>query len=140
MSRSGYTEDYDELFPNSLALYRRNVERTIDGKRGQAFLRDLLTALDGMPVKRLISDSLALDGEVCAIGALGRFRGVDMQDIDPEDAPLIGRTFGITEILAREVVFENDEGVWSSETPEERWQRMRSWVATHIKSTPVTEA
>lgn len=138
MSRSGYSEDYDEEFPNALELFRANIDRTIDGKRGQAFLRDLLGALDALPEKRLIADDLEHQGEVCAIGALGKARGIDMKGIDPEDAKCVAKMFGITAILAREIVFENDEGAgyWAreKETPEARWQRMREWVSGHIKN------
>jgi hypothetical protein len=33
MSRSGYSEDYEHM-----ELYRANVDRTLAGKKGQAFL------------------------------------------------------------------------------------------------------
>lgn len=130
MSRSGYSEDYD---CNLLALYRGNVINAIRGKRGQAFLRDLIEALDAMPIKALITDDLIHKGGVCAIGALGVKRGVDMSNFDPEDAAGIGKTFNIAEQLAREVVFENDETGPRKETPEQRWQRMRNWAKANIR-------
>jgi hypothetical protein len=138
MSRSGYTEDYDEQYQNALELYRANVDRAIRGKRGQAFLRDLLAALDAMPEKRLISDSLvAPEIGVCAIGSLGQRRGINMDSIDPDDAVTVGKAFNISQCLSREVVFENDEGYPSRiETPEHRWTRMRAWVAAQIKELP----
>ncbi len=138
MSRSGYSEDYDDQFPNASALYSRNVERATEGKRGQKFFRDLLAALDDMPVKRLITEELVREGEVCALGALGHARGVDMSNIYPEDAPNVGKLFGIAECLAREVVFQNDEqGDFRSseeESPEERWKRMRAWAEQCLKA------
>lgn len=138
MSRSGYSEDYDELFPNAGMLYARNVERATQGKRGQAFLRDLIQALDAMPVKRLIAGDLVHGGEVCAIGALGVARGIDMSNLNPEDADRVAKRFGIAECLARETVFQNDEhgDFWyhKEESPEERWQRMRDWAAGNLKS------
>lgn len=137
MSRSNYSEDYDELFPNALEFYRRNVENAISGKRGQAFIRDLIAALDAMPDKRLIAEELERDGAVCAIGSVGKRRGIDMSKLDPCNAGEVGGVFGIATCLAAEVVFENDEGAgyWTiDEAPEKRWQRMRDWAARNLKS------
>jgi hypothetical protein len=136
MSRSGYSEDYDETFPNAGALYSENVNRAIQGKRGQAFMRDLVLALDALPEKRLISESLVHDGEVCAIGAVGLARGVDMSGVNPDDAARVGKMFGIAEAMAKEVVYQNDEGApyWlGEETPEARWSRVREWAVSQIK-------
>jgi hypothetical protein len=139
MSRSGYSDDYDEQFPNATALYHTSVLNAIHGKRGQKFMRELVAALDAMPEKRLIADELVQDGAVCAIGAVGLARGIDMTCVNPDDANSIGKLFGIAPRMAREIVFENDEaaGYYSSkiETPEERWQRMRDWVASNLKAT-----
>jgi hypothetical protein len=138
MSRSGYSEDYDEQFPNAGAFYRSSITSATRGKRGQAFFRALVDALDAMPDKRLIADELATaSGEFCAIGALGRVRGIKMDDLNPEDASRVAERFNIAECLAREVVFENDEGggfYWRAEPeiPEHRWQRMRDWAAAQI--------
>ena len=43
-----------------------------------AFLRDLLAALEALPDKRLVAGNMERSGDVCAIGALGKARGVDM--------------------------------------------------------------
>ena len=81
MSRSGYT-DYCE----HLGLWRGAVERAIRGKRGQAFLREMASALDAMPVKELVAEEIVRDPEhVCAIGAVALARGMDVSMIDPED-------------------------------------------------------
>lgn len=143
MSRSGYSEDYedyDEEFPNAGALYHTSVLNAIYGKRGQKFIRDLVSALDALPEKRLISESLIREGAVCAIGAVGLARGIDMTDINPEDARKVGELFGIAPRMAREIVFENDEAgsyyQMRDETPEGRWTRMRDWAARHLKGTP----
>jgi hypothetical protein len=138
MSRSDYSEDYDEEFPNALAFYRSAVDHAISGKRGQSFLRELGDALDAMPEKRLIANDLHYEGAVCAIGSVGVRRGIDMSKLNPEDAVSVGKVFGIAECMAREIVFENDEGLgyWKteSETPEMRWERMRAWVHRNLKS------
>lgn len=83
MSRSGYSTDLDDW---DLIRWRGQVASAIRGKRGQKFLVDLLAALDALPQKSLIVDELQEEGQVCAIGALGLSRGLDMSKIDPEDA------------------------------------------------------
>jgi hypothetical protein len=131
MSRSGYTDDYDNNW--RLIMWRGQVASAIRGKRGQSMLKDLLTALDAMPEKRLISNDLVnSEGEVCAIGALGKSRGIDMATIDPEDPDQVSAVFNIAPQLACEIAYENDEGRWRTETPEERYQRMRDWVVSNI--------
>lgn len=135
MSRSGY---YDECEDNWQHIrWRGMVASATRGKRGQAFLRDLAAALDAMPEKRLITNDLVREDStgfenVCAIGALGKARGVDLKRLDPEDIEGVAAAFDIADPLAREIVFENDEaGAWK-ETPERRWLRVRSWVAAQI--------
>lgn len=71
------------------------------------------------------------DGDVCALGALGRVRGLDMSGLDPGDPEGVAAAFDIASPLAREIVYMNDEGCYR-ETPEQRWQRMRTWVAAQI--------
>ena len=90
-------------------------------------------ALDAMPDKRLIADSLQAEGEFCTIGVLGAKRGVDMAALDPDDREAVGEAFGISPAMASEIVFMNDEGSWQTETPEQRWVRMRKWVDSNIQ-------
>src|ERR1700690_509135 len=100
MSRSGYSEDLDQ---NMLNIYRANVDRALSGKRGQTFLREMADALDAMPVKELVAGEVVRDSEhVCAMGSVALARKIDVSDIDVEDAPAIGKRFGIAEALARE--------------------------------------
>lgn len=160
MSRSGYSDDYDNW---DLIRWRGAVASAIRGKRGQAMLRELLTALDALPEKRLAAGALqTADGEFCTLGALGRYRGIDMSNIDPEDRDAVAEAFGVADALTAEIMFENDEMVptgkhvtitlcgpvrpgWpdygqhrrtiyveNAITPEARWERMRGWVASHI--------
>lgn len=143
MSRSNYTDD--EGYPGQFAMWRGQVKSAIRGRRGQAFLKDLLAALDAMPEKRLIQNDLVRGGEVCTIGALGLVRGIDMTKIDVEEPEQVGAAFGIAHQLAAEIEFWNDEDGdrWEKdatgqykrieESPEERWVRMRAWVASQIK-------
>lgn len=138
MSRSGYSEDCDG---SALNLWRGAVNSAINGKRGQAFLRETLAALDVMPDKRLTTDSLhePATGEFCTLGAVGAARGMDMRPLEFSERRPIARAFGISEALAAEIMFENDEGDYyggaSHETmSQERWRRMRAWVAEQLKT------
>lgn len=133
MSRSGYTEDYDEQYPNALALYRSAVANAINGKRGQAFLQELIEALDAMPAKRLIAEELRQHGGVCALGSVGVKRGIELEKFHPDDHGGLSKIFGISRSMVQEIEFENDEGVWAEETPENRWIRMRAWAVKNLK-------
>lgn len=134
MSRSGYNED---CWGWELIMWRGAVASAMRGKRGQAFLKEMLNALDKIESKRLIAHELAAGGEVCAIGAVGVTRGIDMSKLDPEDRESVGRVFGIAPALAAELVFENDQDFsWGDEeTPEARYARMHRWVESQILKT-----
>jgi hypothetical protein len=161
VSRSGYSDDCDT---GALNLYRANVDRALSGKRGQAFLREMAAALDAMPVKELVAEEIVRDSEhVCAIGSVALARQLDVSKLDPEDPDTVAGTFGIARMLACEIAYWNDErgkDRWEDvpqpqvspdpegrppprprqrripETPAERWTRMRSWVAAHLRGTP----
>jgi hypothetical protein len=136
MSRSGYSEDGD-LEQWSLICWRGAVNSAIKGARGQAFLREMLAALDALPEKKLIAGELAAHGEVCAIGSVGQRRGLDMSKLDPEDRDSVAGAFGIAPAMAAEIVFENDNDFsWRTETPEARFARMRAWVVAQIRDMP----
>ena len=135
MSRSGYTDDCEGW---ALIRWRGAVTSAIRGKRGQGFLRDLAAALDAMPEKSLITEELEKDGKVCALGSLGKVRGIDMSNIDPEEREDVAAAFGIPVALASEIMYENDEIGWR-ETPAERWERIRLWVDQHILIEPAKQ-
>lgn len=143
MSRSGYSDDWPD--DNSGWLYRGAVASAIRGKRGQAFLRELIAVLDAMPAKRLINGELEITLNspnpyhrqehygVCALGAVGQARGLDMSRLDPEDPDTVAAKFDIAPAMAREITYENDgEFEVRPETPEERWLRMRRWAEHHL--------
>lgn len=44
-----------------------------------------------------------------------------------------GTKFGIASCMAREVMWENDEGAYN-ETPAERWKRVRAWAVRSLRS------
>ena len=135
MSRSGYTDDVDQW---SLIKYRGQVASAIRGKRGQRFLRELIAALDAMPVKELIdADLVDEEGAVCALGALGQAKGIDVSSIDPYDHAALSSAFDIAPQLAAEVMYENDDW-WRHGSPHDRWQRVREWAEAHLSSQQVS--
>lgn len=139
MSRSGYTDDNDD--PLALGRWRGIIGSAMRGKRGQRFFRDLVIALDALPDKRLVANELEDEetGAVCALGSLARHRGASLEPDDAWDHDKLGATFDIARQLAQEVMYENDEGNWrGTETPEQRWERMRAWAASAIRPVPPT--
>lgn len=141
MSRHGYSDDIDQW---ALIKWRGQVASAIRGKRGQRLLIDLIQALDAMPEKALIAEKLIdhEDGDaVCALGAVGVKRGIPMDGLDPEESETVAEAFDIADPLAREITYVNDEGGWGhrSETPQQRWQRVRAWAISHIQPVPAGE-
>ena len=155
MSRSGYVDDCDDNWAE--IRWRGAIASAMSGRRGQAFLRETLAAMDAMPVKELGADSLVTqDGAFCTLGVVGAKLGIDMAALDPDDADEVGKAFGIAPAMAREIVYQNDENGWRyeerpwvmrtpwdyptsyrvEETPAERWTRMRAWVVSHIAAAP----
>lgn len=131
MSRSGYCDDLTNW---SHICWRGAVASAIRGKRGQAFLKELLAALDALPEKRLIAWELQQKDQVCALGAVGKSRGLDMEDLDPEDHEKVAKAFDIPHALACEIMWENDEARYWEQTPEQRFKYVRDWVVRHIRS------
>lgn len=163
MSRSGYSDDCGDEDPLVLGRWRGAVKSAIQGKRGQAMLRELLAALDAMPDKRLAANSLVnAEGEYCTLGVLGAKRGIDLESLDPEDYDQVAAAFGVNAKVVQEIVYHNDEGYYGwtydkrfypdvgPDVPQhldqvrieldegaERWRQMREWVARHIKQEAV---
>lgn len=137
MSRSGYTEDYEGT-EWDLIRWRGAVASAIRGKRGQAFLREALAALDALPSKELIAEELRQatdrpEGAFCTLGAVGHARGTPLDRVDPEDHYSVAHLFTIPHALACEIMYENDDQGPQDETPRARWERMRRWIASKIK-------
>jgi len=152
MSRSGYTDDYDgENW--DLIRWRGAVKSALRGKRGQAFLRELIAALEAMPRKELIAGGLVdKDGDCCAMGAVCLRRGItppkeivelehNEYSVEYEYQEAVSKLLDIPRALVAEIAYENDEGdsfyVHSCPIPAEvimaqRWKRMRAWAERHI--------
>lgn len=134
MSRSGYSDDWDWDQESRWAniRWRGQVASATRGKRGQQMFKDMLAAMDALPEKKLIPNYLECAEGVCALGALGKMRGIKMNSIDPDDIETVSTAFDIAYQLAREIVYMNDEGSWYDEKPEDRFTRMRNWVESQI--------
>jgi hypothetical protein len=145
MSRSGYTDDCADVL--ALGRWRSAVRNALKGKRGQAFLREALAALDALPEKRLIRDDLEAEAtgmpfrprrDVCMLGAVGRARGLDMSRLDPYESESVAGAFGIARAMACEIADVNDD--YSRETPEARFARVRQWIDAQIVREPLATA
>ena len=102
MSRSAYTDDLDNW---DLIRWRGQVVAAIRGKRGQKLLAELAAAMDAMPEKVLIANELVdEEGDYCALGVVGKCRGINLAEIDPEDTYAVGDVFDIARQLAAEIV------------------------------------
>ena len=133
--RSGYSDDCERL-----DLYRQAVENAIRGRRGQAFIREAISALDALPEPSLIADDLT-DGRggYCLLGAVGRARGVGDRKLRAlsDDRPgYVAQELGfdIADSLAAELVNENDGEHWGPETDAERFARVHRWLNGMVKS------
>jgi hypothetical protein len=134
-NRSGYSDDCEGW---GLIRWRGAVASAIRGRRGQTFLREMLAALDSLPNKRLINEQLEASGEVCAIGSVGAQRSMDMAAIDAYDREAVAEAFGISPALAAEIMDINDD-YRRTETAEQRWVRVRSWVSGKIAALQAAE-
>jgi hypothetical protein len=141
MSRHGYNEDCDSEW--AAICWRGAVTSATRGKRGQAFLKEMLAALDALPEKKLVSEELVTEkGAVCAIGSVMVKRGIDVSNIDPEDPERIAHVMGIAPALVQEIEYINDEAwSWNYElqrreemTDEKRFDLVRRWIIDQIKA------
>jgi hypothetical protein len=145
MSRSGYSEDLD---PWALIRWRGAVASAIRGKRGQTLLKEMEAALLALPEKKLTRNEFANveEGSVCALGAVALKRklekGVDRQQALKElatqfpegcEAEQASAEFDISDALAKEITWINDEQIWRRTPPEERYKEVLAWVREQIK-------
>lgn len=145
MSRSSYSDDYGDDFPGQINLYRANVERSIRSKDGQARLRELKAALEALPTKALEAEIFA-EGtreqpRVCALGAWALHRsGGDIEaahamvplDGDDHDTYEALKDYGWPRLVVMEAIYENDEGTWNIQTPEQRYAYMMRWLDANL--------
>src|SRR5271169_5049168 len=91
-------------------LWRANLRRTMQSERGQAFLQELLEALDALPQKRLIQGAMQQGREVCALGAVGLKRRINLGGLDSRNHDELAAAFGISSMLVQEIAYWNDQG------------------------------
>jgi hypothetical protein len=141
-----FPETFNEVVMTKMKieLWHANLRRAMQNKRGQAFLQELLRALDALPQKRLIQGALKQGGEVCALGAVGLKRCMDLDGLDSHDHDEIADAFGISSMLAQEIAYWNDRGMeacllgltdgggWKENTPEDRFAFVRAWVVARL--------
>jgi hypothetical protein len=132
MTRSNYMDDGD-IDQWASIRWRGAVKSAASGSRGQAFFRDLITALDAIPEKTLIADELEVDGQFCALGAVASLRGLSCEELNSESIETVSQQLNIADALAREVTFINDEAGFYNESEERRWQRVRQWAEYQLK-------
>lgn len=158
MSRSGYSDGYD-IEHWSHIRWRGAVASAMRGKRGQAFLRDAIAALDAMPVKELAGGSFTTeDGCRCFLAAVAHQRDIDLSPVLPdfvdddddlsaqEVAADVAALLGIAPAMAQEIIYENDECMAPYKgmhpkgaarnaplTRRERWEAMRRWAISQLK-------
>lgn len=137
----------DEGMP--IGLWRGAVKKAIEGRRGQAALRELLAALLALPEHRLAFDSLYDGRDSCAIGVLALSRAQDAEERDEVILQLLGEDggdivamsqfafeeLGLTYTLAWEIIEANDSDEGHL-TPEERWREVVGWVRARIYEPP----
>jgi hypothetical protein len=140
MSRFG--DDNEEGLP--WELWQNVMSRVLIGKKAQTALAEIEEALLALPDRRIIRDHLAADGSVCAVGLYCAKRRADQKGIDltaaiaemqderdgyesSYDTMLAGRDAGMDANLAWHLGFLNDEE-WHSMTPEQRYERLLSFV------------
>lgn len=142
--RIAYSDD--EEFAGQFMLWQANCRRSMAGKKGQAALRDLERALLALPEKRLLHGTLVDDsGGVCALACYAKYKGVDLAKFDREyDNEDVGIAAGMPRLVAWKVVELNDvdldslyvasENRYRPYTPDERYERVLTWVRAQIKA------
>lgn len=144
MSRSGYSEDLDQW---ALIRWRGAVKAAIRGNRGQALLREMEAALLALPEKALCAHDFAdaKDNTVCALGSVALKRKLDKgKDLEtafkeivkefPEgcEAEEVAGEFNISDAMAKEITYVNDEWGPYGCTPQQRYETVLAWVRENI--------
>lgn len=144
----------EEQFQNASFLWEANQERSLRGRKGQAALKRLETALLALPEPKLVADVIQdADGLVCALGALAKYEHYegslelpqrptddandeewnawysddDCEGKAVEDAMLaLAKELNVPQLVAIAIIARNDEGHLRS--PETRYRHMLQWV------------
>jgi hypothetical protein len=146
-----------------VALYEQAIENALNGKRGQAVLRELEASLLALPEKKLAHGVIAHEGQFCAVGLLAKNRlergekiivgkqnpktiatVAELEEMfggeqdDPWNTVILGKAMGFTEALATQIAYKNDGYEEDDTPPEVVYARVLKWVQSRIKCEPVT--
>jgi hypothetical protein len=145
MTRLHYYDDDSD--PSQEGLAAGALRSAIRGERGQRFIRDLVQALDALPLPDLAAGALEDEetGCPCAFGAVRRFRGADAvplwfhpmeEDVTPDN---LAKPFNVSKTLAWAVVQVNEDGMIGNdeETRRLRWKRVRDWAVRRLSEMPL---
>lgn len=109
MSRSGYYEDDGCEDTWAHIRWRGAVASAMRGKKGQAFLKECLAALEAMPDKKLAGQTYEAEGAYCTLGVVGKQRGIDLSRFDSDYFDeSYEEDFGVNSKVLREIIWEND--------------------------------
>jgi hypothetical protein len=142
MTRLHYYDDDYWSDPPQEGLAAGALCSAIRGKRGQRFIRDLVQALDALPLPELAAGALEDEetGCCCAFGAVRRFRGAHAvplwfhpmeEDMTPGN---LAEPFNVSKTLAWAVVQANEDGMTGNNqsTRRFRWKRVRDWAVRQL--------
>lgn len=122
MSRISYSDE--EEFPGQFALWQANCRRSLHSKAGREALREVEAALVAMPEKHLIRGYIEDEGQVCAIGAAIKARGLlDKVDEDDYTDDTAVELLGFPRLVAWKLVELNDEH-GPNDTTAQRYERV----------------
>ena len=132
--RINYSDEED--WPGQFELWQGNCERSLRGRQGQQELKELKAALLALPDKSLLYKTLYdEEGGVCAVGAYGRHKGLDLTKFDVDsETDEVGIEAGMPKLVAWKVVEMNDILFDRTFTPEQRYEGMLAWVESKILS------
>ena len=137
MSRFWEDESDDPL---DYARYEAAKRSTLRGRRGQAFLRELVAALDALPRPELSEGALGdrRTGCVCALGAIALAQGDSFDDLAKDNGNWsldeTAERYSISPTLANEIISANDD--WRDgnavNVRRSRWRHVRAWAVHHL--------
>lgn len=147
MSRFWNDGEYEGNEEFRRGAWQENSRRAFASERGQKALRELRDALAALPRRRLLGGQFAdifeqddesiIVGDVCAIGALAKFKGMEFtshhgtEDFDGFETAAIGKKLGMSYVMAYDIAYRNDE-IYDSLGASERWWTMYGWLTAKI--------
>ncbi len=141
MSRSGFSEidEWDQETILAMGRTKGRITSATRGRRGQAFLRLALSALDRMEDKRLAGGTFGVGdaGCMCLMSSVATETGRAsvLSDLDPWDGEgacfRLAEAFDVAPVLVQDLVWDNDEN--APRDPAKRWEWMRARIASALQ-------